>query len=66
MGRSPVRLANAEFRRITREFGSNVMTGSQPGTAGEGHRQPAVQAPTEDRHREARMAWNAARTQFYG
>ena len=60
-------LRNAEFRRITREFGSNVMTGSQPGTA------PATvivnqnfKAPTTDRHREARMAWNAARTQFYG
>jgi hypothetical protein len=65
--RADAQLRNEEFRRLTREFGSNVMTGSQPGTA------PATvivnqsfKAPTTDRHREARMAWNAARTQFYG
>jgi hypothetical protein len=56
----------AETHRILREFSSNVMTGVQPGT------QPApvihqhFRAPTPDRHREARMAYLAAKAQWLG
>jgi TP901 family phage tail tape measure protein len=56
-----------EAQRVLREFSGNVMTGMLPGTA------PATvivnqnfNAPTADRHREARLAWLAAEAQWVG